>query len=177
MSFFQRVRVPAGFAFAGFFLYLAQPRPACVFPGLAVACLGLGLRMWAAGYLEKGRALAMSGPYLRTRNPLYLGSFLMGLGFTIAGSRLDLVLSFLILFSCIYLPVMRKEEKELQQAFGVTYRLYRESVPLFLPRLTHKASLQPLQSNFCWQRVILNREYKAVMGFVVAAGFVLLRMP
>src|SRR5207253_870079 len=94
----QRWRVPLGFACAALFLVLARPRPLTLIIGGAVALPGLALRTWASGHLRKNDALAVSGPYAYTRNPLYLGSFLIGLGFTIAAGRLILGLVFAALF-------------------------------------------------------------------------------
>src|SRR5437588_11900332 len=82
----QRWRVPLGFACAGLFLLLAKPMPLTLAAGGAVALAGLALRAWASGHIRKNARLAVSGPYAYTRNPLYLGSFILGLGFTIAAS-------------------------------------------------------------------------------------------
>src|SRR5258708_16366107 len=74
----QRWRVPLGFACGALFFLLAQSRPATLIVGGLIALPGLALRAWATGHLRKNDALAMTGPYAYTRNPLYLGSFLMG---------------------------------------------------------------------------------------------------
>src|SRR5947209_15369662 len=77
----QRWRVPLGFACAGLFLLLAKPMPLTLAAGGAVALAGLALRAWASGHIRKNARLAVSGPYAYTRNPLYLGSLVLGLGF------------------------------------------------------------------------------------------------
>src|SRR3954463_3409294 len=105
----QRGRVPLGFLCGALFVLFARPRPLTLGLGGLVALLGLALRAWAAGHIRKNAALAISGPYAHTRNPLYLGSFLLGLGFPIASSRWPLGLLFAALFLGIYLPVMRVE--------------------------------------------------------------------
>src|SRR3989442_14695307 len=87
----QRWRVPLGFACAALFFLLAQPQPLTLLVGAVVALPGLALRAWAVGYLRKNEALATDGPYAYTRTPLYLGRFLIGLGFTIAAGMLILV--------------------------------------------------------------------------------------
>ena len=111
-----------GFACAGLFVVLAKPRWATLFLGGAVSVIGLALRAWAAGHIRKNDALATSGPYAYTRNPLYLGSFLLGLGFTIAAARWELALVFVALFLGIYLPVMRVEASTLARLFGESYQ-------------------------------------------------------
>src|SRR5580765_5351781 len=130
----QRWRVPLGFACAALFLLLAQPRAWTLASGGAVAVFGLALRAWASGHLRKNQELATTGPYAYTRNPLYLGSFLLGLGFTIAAGRLILVIVFAAMILGIYLPVMRVEAKTLAELFGAKYEQYARDVPLILPR-------------------------------------------
>lgn len=168
----QRVRVPLGFIYGAAFLYWAVPRPGLLLLGVAIAMAGLGLRIWASGYLNKGRVLATEGPYSRTRNPLYLGSFVMGLGFTVSGSNAWLLAGFLVLFFLIYIPVMKREEAELESTFGQRFRNYRERVPLFLPASGNRdlSSESSGEGNFQWAKVISNREYKAIIGFLLMAA-------
>ncbi len=163
----QRWRVPLGFACAALFFLLAQPRPWMLIVGGLVALPGLALRAWATGHLRKNDALATTGPYAYTRNPLYLGSFVMGLGFTIAAGRLILGLVFAALFLGIYVPVMRVEAKTLADLFGKDYQDCAAAVPMFLPRVTAyrtgaaKAKFDPA----LYRRY---REYQAAIGLVVS---------
>lgn len=96
---------------------------------------GLLIRGWAAGVLEKDRALAISGPYAFTRNPLYLGSFLLGTGAAVAGGRPVVGVAFLAFFAMVYGPTMARESNLLEALFPDGYRHYRDSVPGFLPAL------------------------------------------
>jgi len=180
-SIAQRIRVPLGFVYGLLFLYLAAPRPGFLSAGILLAGLGLVFRVWASGYLNKGRELATAGPYSWTRNPLYLGSFVMGLGFTVAAANLWLIVLFLALFVAVYLPVMKREELELTRAFGPDYSVYRDTVALFLPfslpvhnRRIPADSAQ--KGNFQWEKVISNREYNAVIGFVVLTALIWAKM-
>src|SRR5213080_5317182 len=125
----QRWRVPLGFACAALFFLFARPRPLTLIVGAVVALPGLALRAWAVGYLRKNEALATDGPYAYTRNPLYLGSFLIGLGFTIAAGQVLLVAIFLVMILGIYLPVMRVESATLAELFGKKYVRYAKEVP------------------------------------------------
>src|SRR5260370_40439958 len=103
----QRWRVPLGFVCAAIFFLLSRPRPVTLVIGGAIALPGLALRAWATGHLRKNDALAVTGPYAYTRNPPYLGSFLIRLGFTIASASFVLGIVFPAFFLSIYLPVMR----------------------------------------------------------------------
>lgn len=181
MTAAQRIRVPAGFIFAVIFLYFSQPQMDFLLAGFALAAVGLAFRIWAAGHIEKGRSLATRGPYQWTRNPLYFGSFMMGLGFTLAAAKVWLMGFFLSLFFALYIPVMRGEEKELAQTFGSQYEPYRRRVPLFVLRFKADPSVSDQTQmnagcNFQWRRVILNREYHAVAGFVIMAVLLLAKM-
>src|SRR5206468_4803616 len=109
---------PLGFLCAALFLFFARPSGWTILVGALVALPGLGLRAWASGHLRKNEALATTGPYAYTRNPLYLGSFLIGLGFTIAAGQPFLVFVFIIMMLGIYLPVMRVESATLADLFG-----------------------------------------------------------
>src|SRR5260370_35486531 len=113
----QRWRVPLGFACAALFFVLSRPRPLTLIVGGVIALPGLALRAWAIGHLRKNDALAVTGPYAYTRNPLYLGSFLIGVGFTIASGRFVLGFLFAALFLGIYVPFMRVESAAPPETF------------------------------------------------------------
>ena len=181
MTSVQRIRVPAGFLFAALYLYFSQPQMDYLVGGLTLAVAGLAFRIWASGHIEKGTRLATKGPYRWTRNPLYFGSLLMGLGFTLAGANPGLLGLFLFLFLLIYIPVMRREEEELVQAFGAHYKSYRQRVPMFVPHLKSPAPAEESVSqdgprNFQWSRVILNREYNTLIGFLLITALLWAKM-
>jgi protein-S-isoprenylcysteine O-methyltransferase Ste14 len=166
-TWFQRWRVPLGFLAAPIFLLLAKPRPVTLAVGAVIGVLGLLLRAWSSGYLRKNDELATAGPYAHTRNPLYLGSFLMGLGFTIAAARWELAAIFALLFLGIYVPVMRVESATLEKLFGHKYRRYAQAVPLFLPRPTRYPD-RVQTTSFDGSLYKRYREYQAAIGFTIA---------
>ena len=79
-----RWRAPLGYPTAALCLWLAHPTFISASIGSALALAGLLIRASAAGHLRKREALAHTGPYAHTRNPLYLGSALMAAGFAVA---------------------------------------------------------------------------------------------
>ena len=174
-TWIQRWRVPLGFLCAAIFLLLAKPTPVALLVGAGVSLLGLAIRAWAAGHIRKNAQLAVSGPYAFTRNPLYLGSFLLGLGFTIASGQVVLGLLFVGLFLGIYFPVMRVEASTLAELFGKDYEVYRQSVPLFFPRLTpfRQSASEPVR--FDGSLYLRYREYRAALGLVIAWGLLLIK--
>lgn len=169
-SWFQRWRVPLGFLSAALFILLAKPRPVTLVIGVAVSVIGLAIRAWASGHIRKNDVLATSGPYAYTRNPLYLGSFLLGLGFTIGAGWWPLGIVFVLLFLGIYFPVMRVESATLSQLFGEEYQSYAARVPLFFPRPTPFRSGIGKDTKFDSRLYMRYREYRAALGLVVAWG-------
>lgn len=165
-TWFQRWRVPLGFLIAPIFILLARPRPLTLALGAIIGLAGLLLRAWASGYLRKNDQLATAGPYAHTRNPLYLGSFLIGLGFTVAAGQWILALVFAALFLGIYLPVMRVESATLQTIFGDEYHQYAAAVPMFVPRLTPYGGAAQVEFDAALYKRY--REYQAALGFAIA---------
>jgi protein-S-isoprenylcysteine O-methyltransferase Ste14 len=161
----QRLRVPLGFLFAIIFLVFAKPAVTPLIAGAVVSVFGILIRAWASGHIRKNQNLAVSGPYAYTRNPLYLGSFLLGVGFTVASGVWWLALIFIVLFLGIYLPVMRVEAEDLTQIFGADFEEYKRNVPLFVPRLT---AWKNSSEKFDFQLYLRYREYRAAFGLVFA---------
>jgi protein-S-isoprenylcysteine O-methyltransferase Ste14 len=166
--------VPLGFLCAALFILFARPRPVTLAVGAPISFIGLLLRAWGSGHLRKNDALAVSGPYAYTRNPLYLGSLIMGLGFTIASGRWWLGVLFSALFLGIYLPVMRVESATLAQLFGKSYEEYAGAVPVFLPRLTPYRSGQT-RIGFDQSLYLRYREYRAGLGLLIAWSFLVFK--
>ncbi len=115
--------------------------------------------------------LAQGGPYAFTRNPLYLGSFLMALGIIIAGQAYWLLAPFGLFFALFYYPVMQAEEKELLQSYGEKFIEYSKRVPMFFPSF-RKARLS--SSTFLWSRVLGNREHHTIAGLILAVTILVL---
>jgi protein-S-isoprenylcysteine O-methyltransferase Ste14 len=174
-TWIQRWRVPLGFAFAAVFMVLAKPNPTTLLMGAVVSLIGLAVRAWASGHIRKNDKLAISGPYAYTRNPLYLGSFLVGLGFTIASGRWLLAILFAGLFLGIYFPVMRVEASTLAEIFGRDYEKYKQEVPLFFPRFTPFRASESGRVRFNGDLYMRYREYRAAVGLVAAWGLLLFK--
>ena len=172
----SRWRVPLGFLLGVAYLFFCRPTVKLLLAGGAVAAAGLVLRAFAAGHLVKNQSLAMSGPYAWTRNPLYLGSALMGAGFALAGGwrqyRWILALAYLVLFAAIYWPVIRREEEYLRREFGEVYDRYAQRVPLFLPSFRRSAGGEKFQ----WKQYRKNHEYEAALGFLAIVIFLAFRI-
>jgi protein-S-isoprenylcysteine O-methyltransferase Ste14 len=158
-----KLRVPGGFILVAAFLWLSAPSPASLAIGLPVSILGLALRAWAAGHLEKNTTLADGGPYAYIRNPLYIGTLLIAAGLVIASRRWELGVLFAIVFLLIYLPVVELEEQHLRKLFP-EYASYAQRVPKLLPRLSGSSS-----KRFRWSVYMKNQEFQALLGFLAGA--------
>lgn len=171
----RRARVPLGFAFAAAFLIFARPSIASLARSLALVVPGLLLRGYAAGYVKKNSELTTTGPYARTRNPLYLGSFLAALGFVAASRSAVLVAVFVVLFFAIYLPVIRSEEGFLRGVFPA-FDAYLRQVPRLFPsfRVSRRAQGGDGAGSFSVALYRRHREYNASIGAAAVAGALLL---
>jgi protein-S-isoprenylcysteine O-methyltransferase Ste14 len=168
----RRIRVPLGFAFAVLYFWLAQPNWRFVGFGMILIVPGLLLRALASGYVRKNEALATSGPYAYTRNPLYLGSLLIGTGFAVASRSWWVGLALVMMFLAIYLPVIRGEEKFLRAKFP-EYDEYSRQVPRMFPRIIPNAQELKSSGEFSFDLYVKHGEYNALLG-TLAMGVVLL---
>ncbi len=167
-----RWRVPLGFLLGIAYLVFSRPTVGILAAGGALAAAGVALRAYAAGHLAKNQNLAVGGPYGWTRNPLYLGSALMGAGFAWAGGSWPLALACAILFAGVYWPVIRREEEYLRRQFGEMYQDYARAVPVFLPKLTGRRGYpRSAGGKFQWKQYWKNREYEALLGYAAIMIF------
>ncbi len=130
--------------------------------GALLGGIGVALRAWATGHLRKDEALTARGPYRLTRNPLYLGSWLMTMGCLAAAAPWPLALAIGALFVGIYWPVMRAEEAHLGRLFPEDYPAYAARTPLFLPRWRNLGAAwrDGFDGRLYWR----HREYRAALG-------------
>lgn len=170
----RRIRVPMGFVFAAFFLWLAHPTPRFLALSLLLVLPGLWLRGYASGYVKKNAELTVTGPYAYTRNPLYLGSMLIAFGFALAARSVWIALALAVLFALIYIPVIRSEEAYLRGVFP-GFDAYAETVPRLLPRLTPARSSAEAGS-FAAALYRKHREYNALIGAGCLYAALILKM-
>src|ERR1700726_1652307 len=160
----RRIRVPLGFVYAVLYFWLAQPTWHSIGLGAIVIVPGLLVRALASGHVRKNEALATSGPYAYTRNPLYLGSLLIGVGFAVAAQSWWVGVVLVVMFFAIYLPVIRDEEAFLRQRFP-EFEEYARQVPRMFPRLGHPGAQQGSRA-FSADLYRQHREHHALLGAV-----------
>jgi protein-S-isoprenylcysteine O-methyltransferase Ste14 len=173
-----RSRVPLGFLFAAAYLWWARPAWLSLLAGGAIALVGIIIRALASGHIRKNTELATTGPYAYARNPLYLGSIVIALGFLVAARDVWIGVAAVAMFTFVYLPVIRAEEKYLRAAFP-GYDEYAGHVPRLLPRLTAYragAADQAAPRYFSAELYLRHREYNAALGSVLMMGALILKM-
>jgi protein-S-isoprenylcysteine O-methyltransferase Ste14 len=150
-----RRRVFLGFVSGVVVLLLATPTRMSIAIGMTIALVGELLRIWAAGHLNKAREVTSSGPYRFLAHPLYVGSTIMGIGLAVACA--SIIVSFVIAgyLAATLTAAIRTEEAFLRQAFGDGYDRYRSGGGSDTKR-------------FSMAQALANREYRAVVGLVVA---------
>jgi protein-S-isoprenylcysteine O-methyltransferase Ste14 len=172
----RRIRVPLGFLFAVLYFWLARPSWRSMALGAIGVAAGLLVRALASGHVRKNEALATSGPYAYTRNPLYLGSLLMGGGFCVAALSWWVGVALVVMFVAIYLPVIRDEEAFLRKTFP-EFEEYARRVPQMLPRITpHSRHEKECPAGFSWDLYLKHREYNALLGALGMMAALIVKM-
>ncbi len=101
---------------------------ALMFGGLMIIAVG-----WRRIHAGQGR-LVTDGIYRVVRHPQYSGLFLISIGLLIQWPTLITLLTWPVLV-IMYMRLARREEHDMEQAFGEAYRVYARQVPPFFPRL------------------------------------------
>ncbi len=157
----RKIRVPLGFALAALFLWLARPTWPSIVAGCIFALPGIWLRAIAAGHVRKNAELTTTGPYAYTRNPLYLGSIIIAMGFALASRSIWVAVIIAVMFFVIYIPVIRSEETFLRGAFP-EFAEYSQRVPRLFPRTRNRE--YPGARAFSAEQYGKHREYNAIIG-------------
>jgi protein-S-isoprenylcysteine O-methyltransferase Ste14 len=171
----RRIRVPLGFVFAIFYFWLAQPTWRSIAIGAVIVVPGLFTRALASGHVRKNESLATSGPYAYTRNPLYLGSLLIGVGFAVAARSWWVAVALVAMFFAIYLPVIRNEEAFLREKFP-EFEEYARHVPRMLPRIVPHPGASDKSARFSFDLYGKHREYNALIGALAMLGALVAKM-
>lgn len=168
----RRIRVPLGFLFAVLYFWLARPAWRSLALGAILIVPGLVIRALASGHVQKNETLATSGPYAYTRNPLYLGSLLMGLGFAVASRSWWVGVALVVMFFFIYIPVIRSEEAFLRGKFP-EFEEYARRVPRMLPRIGAPGAEF---GGFSWELYLKHREWNALLGVLGMLSALVVKM-
>jgi protein-S-isoprenylcysteine O-methyltransferase Ste14 len=154
------------YAFAAATLALATPADSAHWPwgfvaGVALAVAGEALRFWGCGHLRKNKDVISSGPYAYVRNPLYVGTLLIIVGFCVAAGNAvvlyGLLPAALLAFFVYYTPKKERVESDrLRRRFGARFDDYHDAVPGYLPRITRWSGASKLR--WSWPLAFENSE-------------------
>jgi protein-S-isoprenylcysteine O-methyltransferase Ste14 len=135
---------------------------------IAVSALGLVVRMIAVGRAPFGtsgrntreqiaQTLNCTGIYSVVRHPLYLGNYLIMMGFALWPHVWWLVILTSCFYALYYERIMLAEEAFLRQRFGETFEKWAKETPAFIPKWR---GWKPSPLPFSW-RMVAQREYNA----------------
>lgn len=94
----------------------------------------LGRQYSAEFAIQKDHVLVTTGPYARTRHPMYTALNMFSLSMAVVTSNL-LVLIFAVLTAVPFPWIVKEEERMLLETFGDEYREYMRRTGRFFPRM------------------------------------------
>lgn len=148
--------------------------PQAFFYGAPIALLGELMQVWAASHLHKDRHLTISGPYSYVRNPMYIGRFLLGLGFFTMTWNLYLVAGYVVVFAAYAHMRVGREEARLREIFRPAYQDYCSKVRRWLPGLKAYSGSEARRAS--WRQVCANHEHLNLIGLIVMLALVYVRI-
>jgi protein-S-isoprenylcysteine O-methyltransferase Ste14 len=166
-------RIPV-FIGALILVIFAKPTLPGMWIGMVLILLGEGIRIWAAGHLQKNEVLTVTGPYAYVKNPLYIGSIFITTGFSIMADNIYLLAAAFFMFCFHYIPYKKKVEGDrLKNRFGSQYEDYDEKVPEYLPRTKRYSDRK---SSWQVKHFIENSE-EGILVIVLVGIFLVLSRP
>ena len=144
--------------------------------GGAVVLVGEWIRLAgvaAAGTVTRRRSrnvqrLVTHGIFGWVRNPLYVGNFLIWMGFVVISGVLWFLPLAIVIFAVEYTLIVRYEEGVLESIFGGEYLAYKESTPRWLPRPPRDATAGTHEWGEAWRSEISTFLQYAALGVAFA---------
>ena len=160
------------YPFGLFVMFFCSLDEASLRAGVGFIIAGLLIRLWSNGYAIKNDKLTTSGPYAFVRNPLYLGTFLVAIGFVIILKSEPPLLEwiagsiFLVALSFMYYRTINDEQGMLSAKFKNAYSDYCKKVPAIIPW-----HIIPYSKGEKWpfnlQRLLNSKEHKPVFWIFI----------
>lgn len=142
--------------------------------GAAVALFGQAIQTWSGAHIRKDQRLTVSGPYCYVRNPMYMGRFLLILGFVLMASNVYVTVAYVVLFAIYAQTRVLREEPRLKELFVADYERYCAEVRRWLPRLKRYSGSEPRKSS--WACVRQNHEDIHTLALVVILAALYLKI-
>jgi protein-S-isoprenylcysteine O-methyltransferase Ste14 len=138
------------------------------FVGFTIALLGMTIRgiTVASGFVKRSgvqkkihaEGVVRAGFFAHTRNPLYVGNYLIVTGAILCLNLTLYYIVFLPMFYLIYYSITLAEENYLKSKFGKDYENYLKSVNRYLPGNFSRIKSSFSEIEFSFKR-FLKREY------------------
>lgn len=152
-------------------LYLAEPGALSLSAGFFFIVAGMFFRGWAAGYINKDNELATEGPYELTRNPLYFGNFILGVGIAIAANNIWSYAIFLGYYFLFFPFLMTIEHRRLREKFGDKYEEWAHRSHSFFPKIK-KIKKRAFNISFYMK----NKEYRVLYFSLFIVAILILKV-
>lgn len=136
---------------------------------------GLVLRVYTRNikYIKSKGGLVITDIYGIVRNPMYVASFLIGLGLTLIVGNPFLIIGYTLLFFIIHNLIALREEKFLESLFGDEYLEYKKNVNRWIPKISKYKPEKLNMSIIDWYEAI-SREQNTILGILVIVLFLFL---
>ncbi len=156
-KYFERYRSFIGIVSLLATIYVAKPNAKSIAIGFFFIMLGTFFRAWSSGYINKNNELATEGPYSLTKNPLYFGNFILGIGIAIASNSLYGYIIFSVYYFIFFPALIIMENNRMKAKFGKKYEEWSKGLNTFFP------SIKKINfSGFNISYYMKNREYKVI---------------
>lgn len=138
MRYHEASRQALGLLLVAVLAIVSKPTPLTLFPAAVLVMTGVGIRIWASGFIIKNAELATNGPYALVRHPLYVGNIIIVFAFAVASESrwaLVVILAFLVFY---YPTAIEYEDRKLSAIFGDAWREYAKYTPALLPTFSFR---------------------------------------
>ncbi len=127
----------------------------------------------AAGTVTRRRSrdvqrLVNYGIFAWVRNPLYVGNFLIWMGFVVASGVLWFIPVAIVLFAAEYTLIVSYEEGVLESIFGAEYLGYKQATPRWVPRPPSGQAVGPHH----WGEALISERSTFLQYLALVAAFV-----
>lgn len=156
-KYFERYRAFIGIISLFIVLFFAKPDAKSIAIGFFFIMLGTFFRAWASGFINKNSELATNGPYALSRNPLYFGNFILGVGIAIAANHLYCYIIVSLYYLIFFPALMVMENNRMKQKFGQKYDSWSKGLNSFFPGIK-KTSFRGFNISYYMK----NKEYKVI---------------
>ncbi len=162
-----RLRYGLVLAFIAIVAYFMKPQ--WWLAAFLVSMFGELIQLWAFASLIKNKELAVRGPYVVTRNPMYLGRFFLIFGLLLLPANVYLLIAYCILYYFYMVNRVEREEQHLRQVLGQRYAEYCLEVNRFWPTLRRLGNKDI--GFFDWKRLIRNNgHWNLLLTLIVYAA-------